>query len=238
MISVKNDFSDRVDEIDKYYYLLFNILKKESQLVFPSEDNRMESFDVTLTATLKSNMFLLLYNLVESTITKCLIEIHNSICDENCTYVQLSPQIQNLFTNHYYKSLINGNISEENTLLHIRTMIHSWVFNEKFSLTFEDLTKYKTGSNFSGNLDAKEIRKIATKYGVTFDLKSEEIKILKEYRNKLAHGEISFQDASKLRSIEYFENLKTKTINFLNHFITAVDTYVNQKEFKTTTIQK
>ncbi|MFH7001780.1 MAE_28990/MAE_18760 family HEPN-like nuclease [Flavobacterium bizetiae] len=235
MISVKNDFSDRVGEINKYYDLLFNILKKESQLIFPNESNRTERFDVTLTSTLKSNMFLLLYNLLESTITKCLIEIHNSICDENCTYVQLSPQIQNIFTSHYYKSISNGNISEENTLLHIRTMIHSWVFNENFSLTFEDLTKYKTGSNFSGNLDAKEIRKIATKYGVIFNMAGEEIKSLKEFRNKLAHGEISFQEASNLKSIEYFDNLKMKTVEFLNTFIVAVETYINQKKFKTTT---
>lgn len=235
MISVKNDFSDRVDEINKYYDLLFNILKKESQLVFPNENNRTERFDLTLTSTLKSNMFLLLYNLLESTITKCLVEIHNSICDENCTYVQLSPQVQNLFTSHYYKSISNGNISEENTLLHIRTMIHSWVFNENFSLTFEDLTKYKTGSNFSGNLDAKEIRKIATRYGVLFEEKSEEIRGLKEFRNKLAHGEISFQEASNQKGIEYFDNLRIKTIDFLNLFIIAVETYINQKEFKCST---
>lgn len=180
-------------------------------------------------------MFLLLYNLVESTITKCLIEIHNSICEENCTYAQLSPQIQNLFTSHYYKSILNGNISEENTMLHLRTMIHSWIFSEKFSLTFEDLTKLKTGSNFSGNLDAKEIRKISTKYGLDFDMKSEEIKNLKEYRNKLAHGEISFQEASNQKSIEYFDNLKTKTIAFLRAFIDAVELYIDQKQFKSTT---
>ena len=234
MISVKNDFSDRVDEINKYYDLLFNILKKESQLIFPNESNRTEGFDVTLTATLKSNMFLLLYNLLESTVTKCLVEIHNSICDENCTYVQLSPNIQNLFTTHYYKSILNDNISEENTMLHIRTMIHSWIFNENFSLTFEDLTKYKTGSNFSGNLDAKEIRKIADKYGVNFNMKSEEIKSLKEFRNKLAHGEISFQEASNLKSIEYFSNLKIKTIDFLNTFILSVETYITEKNFKNT----
>jgi hypothetical protein len=234
MISVKNDFSDRVIEINKYFDLLFNILKKESQLIFPNESNRTERFDVTLTSTLKSNMFLLLYNLVESTITKCLVEIHSSICDENCTYIQLSPQIQNIFTSHYYRSLLSGNISEENTLLHIRTMIHSWVFNEKFSLTFEDLTKYKTGNNFSGNLDAKEIRKIAAKYGVSFILKCEEIKTLKELRNKLAHGEISFQEASNQKSIEYFDNLKSKTFSFLNSFINDVETYISQKKFKAT----
>ena len=235
MNSVKNDFSDRVDEINKYYDLLFNILKKESKLIFPNESNRTERFDLTLTSTLKSNMFLLLYNLLESTITKCLVEIHNSICDENCTYIQLSPQIQNLFTSHYYKSILSGNISEDNTLLHIRTMIHSWIFNENFNLTFEDLTKYKTGNNFSGNLDAKEIRKIAARYGVTFDERSDEIKSLKEFRNKLAHGEISFQEASNQKGIEYFDNLKIKTIGFLNTFIIAVENYINQKEFKTPT---
>lgn len=232
MISVKNDFLDRVNEINKYYDLLFNVLKKESQLIFPSESNRTERFDVTLTSTLKSNMFLLLYNLVESTITKCLVEIHNSICDENCTYIQLSSEIQNLFTSHYYKSLSNGNISDENTLLHIRTMIHTLVFNEKFSLTFNDLTKYKTGNNFSGNLDAREIRKIAKKYGVTFEESCEETKTLKEFRNKLAHGEISFQDASNQKGIEYFDNLKTKIIDFLNNFIIKVEAFINQKEYK------
>ncbi len=232
MTSVKNDFSDRVAEIDKYYKLLFDILKKEGKLLFPNESNRIESFDVTLTTTLKSNMYLLLYNLVESTVTKCLVEIHNSICDENCKYIELSDEIQNLFTNHYYKSLRNGNITEENIITHIRTMVHTWVFSANFSMTYADLSKYKTGNNFSGNLDSKEVRKIAAKYGIDFNEKCEEIRQIRDFRNKLAHGEISFQDASNLKGIEYFENAKIKTVAFLNDFINSVEIYINQKKFK------
>lgn len=237
MISVKNDFQSRVDEINKYYELLVSIIEKESLLIFPHEDNRTERFDVTITSTLKSNMYLLLYNLVESTITKCLIEMHESICNAECTYIQLSPQIQDILTSHYYKSLSRGNISESTALQHIRKMINFLAFEAKFSLTFDEFTKYKTGSKFAGNLDSREINKIAEKYGIAFNSICKEIQEIKEFRNKLAHGESSFQEASNQKDLKYFNHLKTETIAFLSDFIKAVESYIDQKEFKKTTIE-
>ena len=67
---VKKDFLERVEEIEKYFSLLDDIIVGEARLCFL--DNTKKSVDKDLTATLKSAGVLLLYNLVESVVTNSL----------------------------------------------------------------------------------------------------------------------------------------------------------------------
>ncbi len=67
-------------------------------------------------------------------------------------------------------------------------MINLWAYDATVKLSYEEYTKYKTGNNFAGNLDSKEIRKIAKKYGIEFSEQCSEILTIRDKRNKLAHG--------------------------------------------------
>lgn len=234
MLNVKRELADRINEINKFYALLENIMEKEALMLFPNEANRKERFDVDLTATLKSNMILLLYNFIESTITNCLVVTHRAICDEDCKYNELSEQVQKIFMEFYYKNLKNNTLSDENIALHLRTMINTWAYNDSIKLSYEDYTKYKTGSTFSGNLDSKEINKIADKYGITFGLKCSEIRTIRDKRNKLAHGELSFIDCCKLDTLSYVKSLKDNSITYISKFVDSIDVYIDTKKYKST----
>jgi len=232
MQNVKRELTDRIDEVNKFYGLLDNIMEKEAILFFPNDHGRKERFELELTATLRSNMILLLYNFVESTITNCLVVIHRAISDENCKYKELSEQIQQLFTEYYYKNLKNNKLSDENIASHLRTMINTWAHDDTVRLTYEEYTKYKTGSTFSGNLDSKEINKIATKYGIDFNFKCSEIRTIRDKRNKLAHGELSFVDCCKLDPLSHINVLKDNSIAFMSNFVDSVEEFITEKKYK------
>jgi hypothetical protein len=139
MQNVKREFSDRTTEINKFFALLDNILDKEAILLFPTDGNRRERFEIGLTATLKSNMILLLYNFIESTMTNCLVVIHRAISDENCKYQELSELIQQLFTEFYYKNLKSNKLSDENILSHLRVMINAWALNDSINFLTKNM---------------------------------------------------------------------------------------------------
>lgn len=232
MLQVRQSFTDRVDEIGLYYNLLSDIIKREAQLIFPNEGDVRENFNVRVSSILKSSANLQLYNLVESTISNCLVEIHTSFTNETIQYSNLSDEIQKLWVKFHY-DYFRETSNEKDVLHNLKILIDTWVTNTlPITLTYKEFTKYNTGGNFSGNLDSKEISKISEKYGIVFDIKCEEIASVKSRRNKLAHGDVSFEEQGRQDSIEYMIVLKDKTVDYLTQFIQAVDHYITNSKYR------
>jgi hypothetical protein len=220
---IRQEFIDRVEEINKYYRLLENIENGVNLYIA----GREVSFETGMSSSLKSGAILLLYNLVESTISKCLKGIHLNHIDDGLNYFELSDNIQLVLLKYHYKASVENTdiknlINQLQHLLNNRIIIIS---SDKEWRNFFD-------NQFSGNLDSQEIRAIADKYGIEFDLKSEEVKKVEEMRNKLAHGELSFEEACRDFSIQYIKKLREKTIVFLSEFISAVEKYIIEKKYK------
>lgn len=232
MQQVRQSFTERVEEIGLYYTLLSSIITREAQLIFPNEGDIRENLNVKVSSILKSSATLQLYNLVESTISNCLVEIHNSFSSESLQYSNLSDEIQKLWLKFHY-DYFKETSNEKDILHNLKILIDTWVTNTlPVTLTYRDFTKYNHGGNFSGNLDSKEIVKLSEKYGIDFDLKCDEIGSVKYRRNKLAHGEVSFEEQGRQDSIEYMIVLKDKTVDFLTQFIQAVDNYITNAKYR------
>jgi MAE_28990/MAE_18760-like HEPN len=232
MQQVIQGFNDRVTEIDLYYSLLSNIIKREAQLIFPNEGDIRENLNVRVSSILKSSANLQLYNLVESTVSNCLVEIHGSFTNDSLQYSNLSDDIQKLWVEFHY-DYFKKTSNEKDVLHNLKILIDTWVMNSlPINLTYKEFTKYNQGGNFSGNLDYKEIRKLSEKYGIDFDLRCDEIGSVKYRRNKLAHGEVSFEEQGRSDTIEYMIVLKDKTVDFLTKFIQAVDDYVTNTKYR------
>nr|ACM47728.1 hypothetical protein [Pedobacter sp. BG5] len=155
MLQVTQSFTDRVDEIGLYYKLLSDIIKREAQLIFPNEQDIRENFNVKVSSILKSSANLQLYNLVESTISNCLVEIHSSFTNETIEYSNLSDEIQKLWVKFHY-DYFKETSNEKDILHNLKILIDTWVTNTlPITLTYKEFTKYNIGGNFSGNLGFK-----------------------------------------------------------------------------------
>lgn len=101
MHAIRQNFTQKVEEINLFYKLIYNIEKLEGQFIFPSDANRVERIDIATNSILKSTCNLMLYNLVESTVTDCLTKIHNEFSDANLLFEDLSDEIKNIWIRYH-----------------------------------------------------------------------------------------------------------------------------------------
>lgn len=232
---IKQEFSDRVNEINTFFHLLESIIEKEARLIFPNDDNKIENFDFDVPSTLKATSILLLYNLIEATVSKCIERVHQIISSENLTYDLASDSIQKIWLGQYYDRFKETSNNEKNTLTNLKLMIDTLVrSNVPIELVFRD--KEKRSSEISGNLDGRKIREIAEKYDITFPnvpqntLKG--ILDIKDKRIDLAHGVKSFLECGRNMTYPDLTTLKQQTIDFLQAFITAVENFIAESKYR------
>ena len=224
---IKEEFSDRVKEIDRYYRLLENI---ETGVTLYIND-RIEGFEIGISSTLKSGAILLLYNLVESTVSKCLNAIHQILSNDEISYFEMSDELQKIWLKYHYDILSEQNLTNDKSIGQLQIMVEVLSANKRIFISQDD-SKKLSESLYSGNLDAKEIRKIAKKYGVVFENESNEIRFVEQMRNKLAHGEVSFEEGCRDKPIHYMKKVKEETIKFLEYFMQSVEIYVSDEKYK------
>ena len=97
------------------------------------------------------------------------------------------------------------------------------------SIEYENFIKFYP--MISGNLDAREIRKILQKYGLKFLNECPKLKLVKDYRNKLAHGEMSFEEVGRYLSFEELQVMLKETFSFMDAMINSVDEFIIKKKY-------
>ena len=164
---------------------------------------------------IKSSIILLAYNTIEGCYTKLNKEIFSFIAENYIPISKLNVELQNVYY-RYYKNIIND----------IESLKRFYENKEITSVTYDEICDKVT--LFSGNLDARSIRefskkqvgikKISTLYG-------QKIGVIKTLRNKLAHGEITFQDAVRDKTLKEIEDMCEDCIKFLEIVIKSYEDF-------------
>ena len=232
------DFHKRILEIDKYFELVDRIEPlgtfTSNSIIFPSGEYAV---DRDLQKILKSHCYLLLYNLVESSIRNGIMEIHYAISADNLTYKDLSPRIKKLWLlNDRSKSFTSSNIKKDTIATNLQEIIELILDDQVISLDASNIP-------ISGNLDAKTINELINMYGFSGNLgiSAKEMDIILNFvvkiRCDLAHGNVSFCDASNQitwnRSVSDTDIIdrvyrdvvddKGKIVTYLTHLLHNID---------------
>lgn len=232
MIQVKKTLDEHKEEINLFYSFLDDIVTKDGRLIINPPANTVQNIKLETVAILKASFLMMLYNSVESTVTNCLNTIIQSIHDEGCKYGELSDHLQQVAIAAYAyrvnlcdtKDKRNEKEKERNdfmigltpVVLDVRSMVGS-----------------SSQGTFSGSLDAKEIRILFEKLGLNLTgLTCKEMVKTRDVRNKLAHGEKSFQECGRDLSIQYLDVSKNNTLAYLDILVSKVEDYINSKSFK------
>lgn len=221
MFFIKEDMNIRISEVDALLSLIESI----------ESGNFISQTNITMTTpVLRASVVLALYNIIESTITKLLTKIHEEINKRRVNYNNLSPELRELTLIHFYKhKQKHSDIhASKDVLLETVELIRGKGF---FQLSYADMSE--SYQLYSGNLDAKIIRKIMTKYGILIpEGVGQCLKAIKDGRNMLAHGEVSFEEFGRTKVLrvikEYFDDVKS----FLNIIISIVTVYINEQKYK------
>ena len=203
---VKEIFQERVNEINRYYTFISSF--------------SLENPDKELNKILRSNLILMLYNLVESSITNSIEEIHS-----------------NIYTNRISFNVLN--IELKKILIRQIKNMNPHTFVQSINDIAIDIIKqaFNKRQISDGNIDNDTIVKLGRQYGFcTFtnyqDSQSGRcLKAIKGRRNDLAHGTYSFTEIGKEYTIEDLGRMKNEAIKYLAEIIQNIELYLNSKSY-------
>ena len=234
MEAVKQELLNRKTEMENYMRFL-EIMEDGSlenhftNLNYDSVEN--ERFIINrnkLYTTMKASVILMLYTVIESTITTCLKKIHAEIRNNNLFFGNLNEGIQKIIL-LYYLSIFDKKENMKSEIDSFMNFIHTLQQNKMVFLSYDDICKYY--QLYSGNLDTKEIRSVLKKYEIEFDEHISELTDIKNKRNKLAHGINSFETIGRGLSIQRIQILKEKVFLCMDKVIESVEKYLINKRY-------
>ena len=197
-----------------------DLFEREYRLQIKDRDN----FEA-IVKIMKSNSILMLYNLVESTIRVSMLDYYSSLNDKQLSFSQAIESIQKLWVKNHLNQINSNELNQK-----VFNMILN-VINNNYSVEIE-----RESFHLSGNADVKEMKRILETHGITYNNDSFRdfggaLLTIKNKRNYLAHGNISFEDNGGQFSIQEINELKNKTYQCLDYFISLINSAIINQEF-------
>lgn len=220
--TVLEDFDIRVQEVNQYFVFLDGLIQETTKLAVSGDNGhkKITAIDSDLARTLKANAFLLLYNLIESTMRNAIEAIFTEISSNKISFDLVRTEIKKIVI-HNFK-----NRSPDN--------VHSKIKD----ISLDIITAgFNSRELFSGNVDQKEITDTARKYGFSFDTDysktkhGEHLYIVMKNRNDLAHGNKSFAKVGGDTSIDDLLKIKEEVIEYLQQILQNIKDYLDKQEY-------
>ncbi|WP_371380930.1 MAE_28990/MAE_18760 family HEPN-like nuclease [Sporomusa aerivorans] len=211
-------FDDRVSEIEFYYSIMLDS-ENGSGKIQTIDNARFQRI-------LKSNFLLMLYNLVEACVISGLMEIYENLKNSGSSYGDLIVEIRSIWSNHeigkVYSNVAGRAVYEDR----VKSIINHVISSQPIILSREAI-------GISGNLDARVIKKLCDKHRIRYVASDEDgcLKIVKDKRNNLAHGDESFGDCARDMTLTDLEHIKDGVVCFIRAILYGMKEYHDNKHY-------
>lgn len=216
------DFDERAQEVSRYFLFLKNLEQGSIKLSMGNAKNtKTKLINNNLEKTLKATGFLLLYNLVESTMRNAIITIFDEFQNKNVSFDDVTDKI---------KKIIIKNFKDNNSTETLLQSINN-ISCDIISCSFDK------GKLFSGNLDARKIRETSEMYGFSCKTNAKKTKDgndllkVKNNRNDLAHGFKSFEEVGRNATADELFEIQRKVIFYLKEILENIESYLAKQEY-------
>ncbi|MEQ9620530.1 MAE_28990/MAE_18760 family HEPN-like nuclease [Coleofasciculus chthonoplastes] len=216
------EFNERAKEVSKYLMFIKNLEQETVQLSIgiPGKE-KIRKIDSDLEKTLKASGFLMLYNLIESTMRNAIHVIFDELSSEGISFDEMK---------YHLKTIIIKNIKKNHSPDKLLNNIQS-ISVDIISASFD------RDKLFSGNLDAGKIKDIAKEYGFSYTTNARktgngsDLLTIKTNRNDLAHGFYSFNDVGKDVSADELLRIKRTVVFYLREILQNIENYLANRDY-------
>lgn len=234
-------FEDRVAEIEGYYEFVVafeegRLIIEDGELSILSEVERtgpdgqptietvIKPVSPDLLGTLRAAFYLLIYNLVESSMRNVVLAITDELVEKRVAFPSIKQELRTTIIRHF------GKIGKAH---------HDRILSSLGDVTADVIgNSFQPDLLFSGNVDAKRIREIATEYGfpctpIASDATNigQHILAVKSNRNDLAHGVKSFVEVGRDKGKTDLDSVKNATVSLLRAVLTDVDAFITARDY-------
>ncbi|OJT56066.1 MAE_28990/MAE_18760 family HEPN-like nuclease [Bacillus altitudinis] len=229
MQGVITEFEERVKEIDLYFLVLEQVYKPGAQLkVENPQDNDME-ISADFLKILKANTFLMIYNLIESSITAGILSIYREIEKNNYSFEKVREEIKEIWLNYHYRSIYDTNANFNSYKNQAKKLVQMAI--DKTTIKLD-----RKAIGISGNLDADQIRILCDNHGIKKNVDplskgGVKLQIVREKRNALAHGSLSFLECGREFTDQDLIEIKEESILFTRDILKNIKDYLDNNHF-------
>lgn len=231
-MAAAESLKERAAELDTYFRFVEIIEKDAPQLFIPSRRiHKNRNIDEDVVKILKANCFLLLYNVVESTVRDGFLEIYQAIETDGCSIRNLGPRMRALWMDAQFRRVKPLSATPDSYRAVARDMLQA-VFDDLLAKLDVETLKME------GNLDAAHIRKICDAHGVSHRAPAsakggERLLVIKQQRNALAHGSRSFVECGRDFTMTDLVGIKHQTLLYLRALLRNIASFTKRKAFLT-----
>lgn len=242
IVAFHETYDTRKSEIEKFIQLMKFFESKHNSII--EEENEFDQFfysqngsiDLSyqeLINILKSNVCLMLYNIIEYTVTNLIESIYDEIRLRQLSYIQINESIRKIWRKVELKAMEDPNSNSNTFLKKNEKMIKAILDDSIIDICAKNALP-------AGNLDGNGIRDTFMAHGISLSTNSgnfrpEILDKIKNNRNNLAHGSVSFVEALRDDSTKDIEINKNIVIGFLTELIDIVLKYIEEEKFINTT---
>lgn len=220
MTTVQQDFQTRAGEIENYFRFVEQLAEGNLRLTAsePSAASLSEDDHDSLLKTLKANGFILLYNLVESTMKNAIEAVFEEFRAKGVSFDDCREEV---------RQIVVSNLKAHNP---------ERVFTVLTPLAQKILTEtFRKEKAFAGNVDAKKIREVAKDYGFSPPkAKGDNLLTVKSQRNDLAHGDKAFAEVGRDFDVKRLVKIKVEVLDYLREVLGNISSYLVNKEYLAT----
>lgn len=210
-MSADNVFKERKEEVKAY----LTYLKEFERSVIRDKRKKRSEFFFRIA---KANLFVMLYNMVESTTTHCLTDIDSAIKVRGLTPKTATKQIREQWLR---------DVCKENWEFKRLVQIVDVVLEDK---TLDGLLIKKM---VSMNVNQHELHSLSEKLGVIMKGGADgpALETVRNRRNELAHGNERFSVIGGAYDVSTLERLAADCISFLARFTKTINKYITKSGF-------
>ncbi len=227
MDNTKTNFEYSKNEVTEYF-LFLEIMDYDEVLLKYKNLEDEQFFEKRISNKIQTifiaNAFLILYNLIESTVKNSMIDIYEKINEDKLSYDILSDNIKNIWITGKVFNLKEGNYHNDTLSKNIGNIAQNILTKEIIQLSKEDI-------KISGNIDAQKIRDLAKNIGFKISPNGRNLEEIKNKRQRLAHGEQTFYDVGKDFTFNELNDFKQETFDYLLDMINKIENFINQQGY-------
>lgn len=222
MQGVIQEFRERVMEIEAYLDFIRSVDADETLLI--KSPDQCPAYSSTqrqdLLKTFKASALLMLYNLMESSVTNAVEAIFDELEKQSVSFDQCREEI---------RLIVLGNIRQHQPekLLSVITVLATDIVTKTF----------RHEVVVSGNVDARKIREVAKRYGFPSpQSRGDRLLTVKTTRNDLAHGSKSFAEVGRSFTVQDIIDIKQDVVAYLTEMLEHVADYLFEKNYAAGTV--
>lgn len=180
---------------------------------------------------LKACVFIMLYNMIESSVRAGFSSVYGDIQHNNVSFGQTTTDVQRIWLMQQLDSRTPLTSANRDTYLNAFISIAGRIATSSpIDLDSRELP-------ISGNLNASQIRELCRKHGVDLRVSiwakgGAELDTIKAKRNGLAHGDISFVECGREYAVDDLDRMSKQTRHFLRGVLGSLHRYSMGKNYR------